>query len=662
MRLDPVQVEVFKNHFSAIANEMGYIIWRTAFTAYVKETWDFAQGLATPDGELFAFSKDIGGAPFLGIPLRELLNSIDFDDGDIVICNDPYSTYGTCTHLPDLHLLKPLFHQGQLVCFMWDFIHAADVGGITPGSAPPSTRDIHQEGVSIPPTKLFKKGHVDREIRSILLSNTRVPHDIWGDIKALVAALNSAERRMRALIERYGVETVTVAMEDVLEYAETRSRAILAEIPDGEYSFVDYVEGYPGDGMPFRIELALSVQGSDVFMDFSGTDIQMSSSYNIPTDGKNHHFLTFGLVAYIRSRDPACPLNSGMVRAVEVYVPKGTLLNPEPGASCSVRFVTAERVLDVVMGALAKAGAPMIPAAGGGCVAPVLFSVLDPRSGRYKMGILQMLLGGMGGRDGLDGVDGVDFGNGFFRNGPNEVAEAELPILVRRYEWDDRGAPAGEARGGLGVIYEFEAQLPNSVMTARCMERERFRPWGRGGDAGTLIASTLNPGTNHAQELGKIDVLYLGPGDAVQIRMPAGGGFGDPFQRDPRAVCMDVKDGYVTTSQAREQFGVALEDGAVDEDQTAALRSVKDREPATPFNFGPERTHYEEIFAQPLQRLSVDILLSSPSALRGYMRDWLWREVVKPALESNRPLTESAVVEPLQQKVNDLQHHVETRG
>jgi N-methylhydantoinase B len=643
MRLDPVQVEILNNHFAAIANEMGYIIWRTAFTAYVKETWDFAQGLATTDGEIFAFSKDIGGAPFLGLPLGDFLKSLNFEEGDIVLCNDPYSTGGMCTHLPDLHLVKPFFYRGELICFLWDFIHAADVGGIVPGSAPPSTYDIFQEGVRIPPSKLFKSGRMDEEIRNFVLANTRVPHEMWGDIKALIAALHSAERRLIALADRYGVETLRRAIADVLDYGEERARAVLAGIPDGAYSFVDYIEGYPGDGMPYRIELRLELKGSEVLMDFTGTDLEMPSSYNIATDGKTHHFLTFGLVSYIRSRDPTCPLNSGVVRPVTVRVPKGTLLNPHPGASCSVRYVTAERVLDIVMGALAQAGVPLIPAAGGGCVAPIMYSVSEPRSGRYKLGILQMLLGGMGGRPGRDGVHGVDFSNAFFRNGPNETAEAELPVVVRRYGLDDRGAAAGEWRGGLGVVYEVESLAVEAVMTARCMERERFRPWGRaGGEAGTRVAATLNPGRANERELGKIDALHLKRGDVVRIRMPSGGGFGEARAREPSAVAQDLRDGIITVGDAEEAFGVVLKDGRIDENASAGRRRGRKGDQA-PFSYGPERRRYEQIFPQALQRLAVEGLLCHPTAIARHLRDRLWEEIVSPALERGTPIAEESV-------------------
>lgn len=647
MRLDPVLVEVLNNRFSAIVNEMGYIIWRTAFTAYVKETWDFTPGLVTRDGEIFAFSKDIGGAPFLGLPLREFLGSLEFEPGDVVLTNDPYSTFGMCTHLPDLHLVKPFFHEGELICFMWDFIHAADVGGIVPGNAPPSTYDVFQEGVRIPPSKLFKGGRLDPEVQRFLLANTRVPDHTWGDIKALLAALNSAERRLTELAERYGIETLKRGIADVLDYAEQRARAIIDEIPDGTYRFTDYVEGFPTNEMPSRIALSLEVRGSDIIMDFTGTDLQMRSSYNIPTDGKTHHFLTFGLVSYVRSRDAACPLNAGIVRPVKVRVPRGTLLNPEPGASCSVRYVTAERVMDVVMGALAEADVPLIPAAGGGCVAPVLFSVLDPKSGRYKMGILQMLLGGMGARPGLDGVDGADFGNAFFRNGPNEMAEAEMPVLVRRYGWDDRGVPAGRWRGGLGIVYEVEVLGSGGVMTARCMERERFRPWGREGwIAGTLISSVLNPGTEREQVLGKIDVLHLGPGDVVRITMPSGGGFGDPFLRDPGQVLRDVEDDLITPEQAARDFGVAIRDGAVDHAKTQALRR-RAAPKASRFTCGEERDEYERVYPQALQHEVVGALLACPPAVRRHLRDRLWREVVEPALRRRAPLDAASVLPAL---------------
>lgn len=654
MRLDPVLVEVLNNRFSAIVNEMGYIIWRTAFTAYVKETWDFTPGLVTRDGEIFAFSKDIGGAPFLGLPLRDVLGHLTFEPGDVVLTNDPYSTGGMCTHLPDLHLVKPFFWEGELVCFIWDFIHAADVGGIVPGNAPPSTSDIFQEGVRIPPSKLIKRGRLDEEVQRFLLANTRVPDATWGDVKALLAALNSAERRLGELAQRYGVGTLTAGITDVLDYAEERARAIIRDIPDGVYPFVDYIEGFPSSQMPNRIALALEVSGSDIVMDFTGTDLQMLSSYNISTYGKTHHFLTFGLVSYIRSVDAACPLNAGIVRPIRVRVPRGTLLNPEPYASCSVRYVTAERVMDVAMGALAQADVPLIPAAGGGCVAPILFSVLDPKTGRYKMGILQMLLGGMGGRPGRDGVDGVDFGNAFFRNGPNEMAEVEMPVLVRRYGWDTTRMPPGEWRGGLGVVYEVEILAPQAVMTARCMERERFRPWGRdGGDAGTLIASVLNPGTQREQVLGKIDVLHLGPGDVVRVTMPSGGGFGDPFARDPELVRREVEDELLTPEVAERDFGVVLRNGAVDLEATRK-RLGQHRTNAGRFIFGEERDRYERAYPQALQAKVIAALLDYPAGIRVRLRERLWMEIVEPALEAGAPLDEAATLGRLPELAESL--------
>lgn len=654
MRLDPVLVEVLHNRFSAIVNEMGYIIWRTAFTAYVKETWDFTPGLVTRDGEIFAFSKDIGGAPFLGLPLRDFLAGIHFEPGDVVITNDPYSTGGMCTHLPDLHLVKPFFHDGELVCFIWDFIHAADVGGIVPGNAPPSTYDVFQEGVRIPPSKLFKGGRLDEEVQRFLLANTRVPDHTWGDIKALLAALNSAERRLTELAQRYGIDTLKAGIADVLDYAEKRARDIVSAIPDGVYPFVDYIEGFPTSQMPNRIALGLEVRESDIVMDFTGTDLQMTSSYNVPTDGKTHHFLTFGLVSYIRSVDPACPLNSGIVRPIRVRVPRGTLLNPEPYASCSVRYVTAERVMDVVMGALAQAGVPLIPAAGGGCVAPILFSVLDPRTSRYKMGILQMLLGGMGGRPGRDGVDGVDFGNAFFRNGPNEMAEAEMPVLVRRYAWDTSRVPSGQWRGGLGVAYEVEILAPQAVMTARCMERECFRPWGRdGGSAGTPISSVLNADTAHARNLGKIDVLHLGPGDVVRVTMPSGGGFGDPLTRDPEHVRRDVEEELLTPEAAERDYGVVLRNGRVDEAATRARRARSTPDGGR-FTFGEERDRYERVYPQELQHKIISTLLQYPAAIRVRLRERLWQEVVDPALQVGTPLDEATTVARLRELADNL--------
>ncbi|RMF85597.1 MAG: hydantoinase B/oxoprolinase family protein, partial [Nitrospinota bacterium] len=604
MQTDKVLLEILNNRFSAIVNEMGYIVYRTGFTVFVKETQDYGVGLVAPTGELFAYPQEVGVANMLGMPMEDAIATIpEYRPGDVIITNDPYTTGGMCTHLPDIHLYKPFFYKGELICFLWDFIHSSDVGGLVPGSIAPSAYDIYQEGLIIPPRKLYREGKLDQELLDMILANCRIPEQNWGDLKALLAALNTGERRLTEVIERYGVETVKQGITDLLAYGEQSARAIIADIPDGTYTFSDYVEGDVTTQIPLRIKLALTVQGSDMYLDFTGTDPQIRAAFNVPTFGKTHHWLTVGLVTFLRTKNPSIPLNKGILRPVHTTVPSGTLLNPVPPASCGIRYATAIRVIDVTFGALSQAIDDVVPAAGAGQVAIVLISMPDYQSGGYKVSVLQPMQGGSGGRPVKDGIDGGDFSAGFLRNIPTEMLEADIPILVHKYMFPDDTLPAGQFRGGLGVDFRFQVFTPHCIVTARGMERHRFRPWGRkGGSAGTRALTKVNPGTEQEQNIGIIDILKLEPYDLVQIMTPCGGGYGDPLDRDPDKVLKDVEDEFITREAAESEYGVVIRNGRVDQAQTEALRHrLQTSRILKPFDYGSEREEYEWLWPPEVQ-------------------------------------------------------------
>lgn len=618
---DKVFLEIFKNRVQAIVEEMANVVLRTGFTAFVKETGDFGTYLLTPSGETFGSPLETGYNLSLGIPAAETIAAVgDWQEGDIVITNDPYTTGGMATHLPDVHLLKPFFHEGRLIAFGMCFVHSSDVGGKVPGSVSPTAYDIHMEGIRIAPVKLYERGVLNQHVLRLFLDNSRIPDQNWGDLRALMAALNRGENRLNELIVRYGRDKVEQGIDDLLQYSEDKVRAIIRDIPDGSYDFWDYLEDGPG-GYPIRLRCRLVIAGETIHLDFDGTDPQVRASFNIVTANKQgHYMLVPALIRYFRTVDPAIPWNSGMIRMVSNDAPPATILNPEPMAAVGARAATFIRVMDVLTGAMSRAQEDKLPAAGAGQACIVMLAMTDPVSGRKKVGVIQPICGGSGARPMKDGIDGMDFAVGHLRNIPAEVVEAEMPVLIERYGLRPDSAGAGQYRGGSGIELSVRIQSPDTIMTARNMERMQFQPWGRlGGGAGQVGAAIQNAGAPEEVSLGRIDELLLHPGDTVTFLSQGGGGYGDPFLRDPQEVLSDVCSDLLTAASAQQQYGVVIDGQKVDEEATALLRAQQDVRSGD-FSFGTRREQFETLWSDDMQLAIGRALREYPLALRDYLK------------------------------------------
>jgi N-methylhydantoinase B len=629
MPADKILLEILNNRFTGIVEEMGYVIHRASFTVFVKETWDFDSALITPRGEVFCYPRNIGVTNMLGIDMGPAIHCIDhYEPGDVIVTNDPHMTRGMSTHLPDIMLFKPLYFEGRLLCFAWCFVHSSDVGGLVPGSIAPTAYDRYQEGLTIPPTKLVKAGKLNEELLRIILANCRIPEQNWGDIKALLAALNIAERRIGQVVAQYGVQSVENAINALMDYGEQRARAILSAVPDGEYRFSDYVEADFVSKYFVRVNVRVVVEGADLLLDFTGTDAQMRAAMNLPTYGKPNQWVVLGIVNFLRTSDRALPLNRGILRSVKVNIPEGSFLNPTPFVATGVRHATGYRVSDAVLGALSQAVPERIPAAGAGQVAIILYSHLDPRTGGYSVNVLQPMQGGCGGRPTKDGIDGVNFSAGSLRNVPTESIELEAPLLVNRYMLTDQAA-AGRFRGGSGVTIEFQSLAPNAIVTARGMDRFKLRPYGRkGGHPGSLGETLLNPGTATETNIGKVDILRLTPGDVVRITAPSGAGYGDPLDRDPEMVLTDIANGFVPIAEAADVYGVVLSETGIDAEATQRRRAtLRTRQPGEEFVFGKERAAYEARLPPLVQDLVAELLSECPAATRQFLRDRLYARI-----------------------------------
>ncbi len=638
-RTDKVTLEILKSYFVAIAEGMGYTLERTSHTTFIKESADFVTAVATPSGEFFAYPRTIGVSSFLGLDMAPTIQAFaDYAPGDVVITNDPYSTQGLATHLPDIHLFKPVFVDGTLLCFAWCFIHCSDVGGLAPASISPRAYDVHQEGFRIPPRKLCRAGEVDQEFLDLFFANCRIPDQNWGDLKAMLAALNTAETRMQGLATKFGLEVVAKAMEDMLDWSEQRVRDLVSGMPDGDYAFADYLDD-DLNGAPIRLAVTLRVRGDVIELDYTGTDPQINGALNLPAFGERHPFLLQGLINFMLSDDPHIPLTGGIVRPFRVTAPQGCVVNPAFPAAVGVRYATVIRLYNVVLGALAQAVPERVPAAGAGQVAMVVLSAPNLVTGQRDVTVLEPMFGGGGATRRGDGPAGIDSSAGFLKNTPVESMEAHIPVLAERYELLPDSAGPGEHRGGWGVRFDFRVLRPESIVTARGVERTRFEPWGLNGGAASVRTRTfVNPGTAHEREIGRIDVLHLEPGDVVSIQTSGGGGYGNPLNRDPDFVVADVRSGLLSARAAQAHYGVMLRDDGSDVTATSADR-VREAA-ATPtalFNLGPSRREYETVWTPLLSESLSEFLLTLPPPFRPYAKREIHRwidsrgESVSPA-------------------------------
>jgi len=653
MKLGGIELEIMRHRFQSIAEEMAQTILRTGHTLFVKQTADFGAMLVTRDGELFAIPQKTGVNTMAGLHMATALREVAlYEPGDVVICNDPYTTAGMITHLPDIFVWSPVFHGGQVLCFVAAFVHSSDVGGKVPGSVSPTNTEIYQEGLRLPAIKLYRRGILNEDVKDVLFANCRIPEQNWGDISAMLAALAMADRRIQELIARYGIEMVLTGITAVLDHAEMQVRALIRAIPDGRYVFWDYMEGDQFGWPPIRVKLTLDVTGDEILCDFTGTELQVRGAFNLASYNQNgHYMLVIAFVNYFRTLEPGLPSNSGVVRPIRMYSPPGTLLNPDPPAALGVRAATMYRVIDVAMATLGRACPDVLPAAGGGMGAIILVSTRDAASGKLKVSVMQPLRGGSGGRPRQDGIEGTNFQGGWLRNIPNEALEREMPVLVLRYGLRPDSGGAGRFRGGSGVEFTFKAFAPDTTITARGMERYRFHPWGRdGGKHGTLGLTFLRRvAESQPTSIGKVDALVLGPGDVLTFLTQGGGGLGDPLERDPQRVLDDVKAGLASVDAVTRDYGVVLIDGALDAEATAARRAhVRDARKevdvdADRYDLGPAREEYERLWTDELQSGVLELAYAQPKGLRSFYREGLAAEIEardrsgRPTLTSELP-------------------------
>ncbi|MFB9151249.1 hydantoinase B/oxoprolinase family protein [Roseovarius ramblicola] len=625
---DKMTLQVLANHARAAAENMAHTLHRTAHSAFVKETQDFTVMLMDRHGDTFAVPMDLGATWYPGLSYRRAIDMVgDYRPGDVAFTNDPYSGH-VATHAPDTHLWKPVFHDGEIVAWTGGHIHNTDMGGAVPASLSRSLTEIHQEGVRFPPMKLVNEGVFDTQILRIMETNVRKPGLNIGDIKALVGALNTGERKVHAMLARFGRHGFLSGVAALKDQAEAQAREILRGIPDGDYVFADYADEDSDFANPCRLHLTLRIRGDSAELDFTGSDPQLGSSLNVPSGGDPRHtMLLVGVYYVLYTVNPRLLLNTGLTRPFTCIAPEGTVLNPVAPAAVGMRSLTCARLRSVIFGAFSQAIPERMPAApaGNNCIVNVMTH--DERSGQKVIAAVNPVVGGGGGMPHRDGTNGSGADAAYLKNTPIEITETEVPVEFVKYGLAPDTGGAGRWRGGLATEMAFRVFAPDTRITARNRDRSRFRPWGvLGGRAAGLAEMVINPGTPEVRRMGSADTAILQPGDVLSIRSAGGGGRGDPMRREPWRVAQDVARGHVSEGAARRDYGVVMQGGAVDETATAALRGEA-RGHDGHFHFGPERDAFEAQWTDAAYARLTDILMALPVHWRFFVKTEVFRRM-----------------------------------
>lgn len=580
MSLDPITLSVIQAGLQQVCDEMDLSFSRAAFSPVIAEANDRSDGIYdATDGALIA--QGAGGLPvFVGTmqySTRTLIAMIAAGKAaapqpdDIYIVNDPYLGG---THLMDVRFARPFYRNGKIYCWLSNTGHWPDTGGVVPGGFSASATAVEQEGLRLPPVRLFKQGKLDPEIMAIISSNIRVADQRIGDVKAQAAALLVGEDRLNALLDRYGDATVTEAIAELRRRAAMQMRAFVAEIPPGTYHASAWIDSDGVVNEPLEIRLAVSRQVDDLSFDFTGS--------SPPCRGPMNSVLATTLSSvYLAMRHifPEVPMSAGAFEPLRVTGVAGTFLDaryPRPVSGCAAEV--SQRIAEAVFAALVQALPDRVTAAPAGTSGNFALGGHDPARGRdYVM--YQISGGGYGGNANHDGLSNGCSTIGISKAPPVEIMEQAFPVLYHHYRLHEGSGGAGTHRGGLGLDYMVE--LRRGTATASfVMDHGRFGPQGvrGGGDGGLNRVTVWRNGQAHTPEhLSKEQDIPLAPGDRVHVCTPGGGGYGDPFARLPEAVLQDVRLGRYSAAQARDLFGVVL-CGAplgVDTEATAVLRAAR---------------------------------------------------------------------------------------
>ncbi|SFM70012.1 hydantoinase B/oxoprolinase family protein [Shimia aestuarii] len=575
MSLDPITLTVIQAGLQQVCDEMDLSFSRAAFSPVIAEANDRSDGIyAAEDGALIA--QGAGGLPvFVGTmqySTRTLIRMIDEGKaakpkpGDIYIVNDPYLGG---THLMDVRFARPFYRNGKLFCWLSNTGHWPDTGGVVPGGFSASATAVEQEGLRLPPVRLFKEGVLDEEIFAIISSNIRVADQRIGDVKAQAAALLVGEKRLNELLDRYGDAAVSEAISELRKRAAIQMRAFISDIADGQYTSSAWIDSDGVINDPLEIRLRITKNGDTLVFDFAGSSPPCQGPMN------SVQATTYSAV-YLAMRHifPEVPMSAGAFEPLKITGIAGTFLDaqyPRPVSGCAAEV--SQRIAEAVFAALVPALPDRVTAAPAGTSGNFALGGHDPQRGRDFV-MYQISGGGYGGNADHDGLSNGCSTIGISKAPPVEIMEQAFPVLYHRYALHEGSGGAGLHRGGFGLDYEVELRR-GAAKASFVMDHGRFGPQGvlGGKDGGVNTVTVYRDGAPYTPEhLSKEQDIPLGPGDRVHVRTPGGGGYGDPFERSVDDVRNDVRLGRYTPEQARDLFGVEFTGSPPEVDSRATAR------------------------------------------------------------------------------------------
>ncbi|MDA0662608.1 MAG: hydantoinase B/oxoprolinase family protein, partial [Proteobacteria bacterium] len=539
--LDPITTEIIARHVIATAEEMGVVLMRTAFSPNIKERHDCSTAIFDAKGNVVAQAEHVP------IHLGSMIGAIDsirarfpqqeIRPGDMFVANDPYNGGGS--HLPDLNVIAPVFHDGRIVAYVANIAHHADVGGMVPGSEAAVCESIFQEGLRLPPVRLMRQGEVAQDMFEVILLNSRTPEERKGDLNAQLAANRVGIRAIESLIARYGADTFEQALDSYLDFTERRFQAAVSDLPDGDYFSEDFLGG-DEEGTLARLACTLTVRGGELTFDFTGTDPQLRFARNIP----NQALVATVYCVAKAILDPDAPANGGAFRIINITAPKGSIVQPVPPAPVGTRSISCSVLSDVVLTVLSQA-IPGRGFAGSGPHALMVLSGTDPRTGKYFVDY-ETVAGALGAQTTCDGLDAVRTLTSGSANLPVEALEHAYPLRVETYALRTGAGGKGQYRGGDGIVRDFRALGDDITVSVSGERQHAAAPGAAGGSDGALGTFILDPGGPNERKLSAaVGREPLPRGAIIRVTTPGGGGWGDPAKRDPALIEKDIREDRV---------------------------------------------------------------------------------------------------------------------
>ena len=550
--LDPIVLELIYSKVTSIVEEMRVVLFHSGYSTVLRESEDGSAGLLDAELRTLAVSKKLPFhfASFSAVRdhLPRYFSPEDLAEGDALLVNHPFE--GNVTHTSDTVILVPIFFEGRIVGYSGTLAHKPDLGGVRGLTA---ARDLWEEGLVLPPVKYHSRGVVNRDIERIVGANSRIPLETLGDLRGQVAACNVGARRVQELCRRLGVATIAAASRELMNRVAARLRAALKAMPDGTHEAEGILDHDNVNlSRSLRAHLSVTKSGDKIVFDFSGSDAQAQGAVNlVPPMVKNSCYC-----ALMAMTDANLPFNHGFVEVVETRFREGTIVCPKPGAAVSHYTPLAHLVCDMAVKALGEfcPERAAASAGGGGSIRVMGNSALG--KSWVLMELLNTAQGATNGRDGVNLIHGP-LGAGQFRPGPIEIHESEFPLRITRFAVTPDSGGAGKYRGGMGSTREYQV-LEESIVPVRSLKgslRSKLPPWGIFGGRSARVGDVF---VNGAAVADGVREVSLKPGDIVRVQTNAGGGLGDPFEREPQRVLGDVLDGYVTMEAARAEYGVVI--------------------------------------------------------------------------------------------------------